>query len=284
MLLTFERFCGDRVCTTLDRNAGFGTYGRMRTMRLTYWPILAAMCFPLDAYAASDIRYVPDCAGAVEIARARVVRVEQNGALVLTDGRAAMLEGIRLADGPLAAQALATLREMALAGPVTFTATPPKEDRYDRIRAQGFTREWLQMSLLEQGLARVAIAPDRNECAPDFYEAETRARNKHIGIWASAAFQPRAHEAMKSTGGTFQLVDGWVTDVSRTDGRTVITFGSNGQHSFAAIIAPDDRRAFRDFDLEGLEAHHIRVRGIVQDYRGRPQIALSNPQQIEILN
>ena len=82
----------------------------------------------------------------------------------------------------------------------------------------------------------------------------------------------------------FQLVEGWVTHVAQADGRTFIDFGSNGRQSFSAIIQPDDRRAFRGFDLEGLEAHKIRIRGIVQDYRGRPEIALSNPAQIEVLN
>jgi hypothetical protein len=256
----------------------------MRSVRLTYGLILASMCLPLDAYAASDIRFIPDCAGNVEIARAHVVRVEQNGALVLADGRAVLLEGIRLADGPLAAQAIARLNAMVQAGPVSFTATPPKEDRYDRIRAQGFTQEWLQMSLLEQGLARVAIAPDRDECAPDFYEAEARARARQAGLWALASFQTRAPEAMKNTAGSFQLVDGWVTNVAATSAGVFINFGSNGQKSFTAVIAPEDRRAFRDFDLLGLTAHHIRIRGIVQDHQGRPQIALSNPQQIEVLN
>lgn len=257
---------------------------------LTYWPILAVMCLPLDAYAAgfSDSGYLPDCAGGVEIAHARVMRVEQNGALILSDGRAVLLEGIRLpqSDGPryLADQALAALRDMALAGPVTFTATAPKEDRYDRIRAQGFGREWFQMALLERGLARVAIAPDRNECAPDLYEAEARARAKRAGIWALAGYQTRSPQEMKGTAGSFQLVDGWVTNVSSGGGRVFIDFGSNGQRSFSAVIAPEDRRAFRDFDLDGLTAHHIRIRGTVQDYRGRPEIALSNPSQIEVLN
>ncbi|HMH65210.1 MAG TPA: thermonuclease family protein [Rhizomicrobium sp.] len=261
----------------------------MRKLHLIYGLIWAAMCLPLDAYAASDIRFIPDCAGSVEIARAKVVRVEQNGALILSDGRAVLLEGIRLpqADsGPhyLADQALAALRDMAQDRPVTFTATPPKEDRYDRIRAQGFGGQWFQTALLEQGLARVAIAPDRNECAPDLYEAEAKARAKRAGVWALGDYQPRAPQAMKGTSGTFQVVDGWVTNVASGGGRVFIDFGSNGQRSFSAIIAPEDKRAFRDFDFDGLHARHIRIRGTVQDYRGRPQIALSNPSQIEILN
>jgi micrococcal nuclease len=255
---------------------------------LTYAAILAAMWLPSGAIAATH--FIPDCAGNVEIAHAHVVRVEKNGALVLEDGRAVMLEGIRLPDADdapqeLADRALGVLREMALAGPLTFTAVAPKEDRYDRVRAQAFGEEWFEVSLLERGLARVAISPDRNECAPDLYEAEQRGRAKHAGLWALPGSAPRAPEAMKDArGGSFQIVDGWVTNVGRSDGRVLIDFGSDGQRIFSAVIQPEDRRAFRGFDLDGLETHHIRIRGIAQDYRGRPQIALSNPSQIEVLN
>ena len=74
-----------------------------------YWAILAAIWLPDPAMAA---RFIPDCAGGVEIAHAHVVRVEKNGALVLADGRAVMLEGIRLPDGPqeLSDRALAESR------------------------------------------------------------------------------------------------------------------------------------------------------------------------------
>ena len=280
---------------------------------LIYGAILAAMC-PIAAASAATI---PDCAGDVTIARAHVVRVERNGVLVLSDGRAVSLEGIRLPeDDSRRDAALALLRDMTVGQSVTFTAMPPKEDRYDRIRAQGFSgRAWLQQALLEKGLARVAIAPDRNECAPDLYEAESRARGRHAGLWASSANEPRQAETMRAPRrdeaaspsrraeapaappraeaasapppvpeGSFQLVEGWVTRVTIAGGRTFIDFGSNGRQNFSAIVQPDDRHAFNGFDLEGLEAHKIRIRGIVQVYRGRPEIMLSNPAQIEVLN
>jgi len=272
--------------TTLDRRNGFGTYGSMPN--LIYAVILAAIWCPSDATAATD--FIPDCSGHVEIAHARVVQVEKNGALVLEDGRAVVLEGIRLpgADGApqeLAVRALANLREMALAEPVTFMAVQPKKDRYGRVRAQVFGRRWLQIALLEQGLARVAISPDRNECAPDLYEAEQRGRARHAGLWALSGSAPRAPEAMKGAGaGSFQVVEGRVTNVARNNGLVFIDFDGNGRRVFSAVVQPEDRRAFRDFDLEGLAAHHIRIRGIVEVYRGQNQIALSNPSQIEILD
>lgn len=258
--------------------------GHAKLRPLILGTILVALCPLAGAQAA-----IPDCAGRVEIARAKVVRVEKNGVLVLSDGRAVLLEGIRLPDNDAQREkALAAMRRLTEGATLTLTATPPKQDRYDRVRVQGFSNVWLQTALLEQGLVRVAISPDRNECAPDLYEAESRARSGRLGIWASREAAPRPAQAMRApTGrlaGTFQLIEGWVTGVSRAGGRVFIEFGSNGRQTFTAIIQPDDKRMFRGFDLEELEAHRIRVRGIVQDYRGRPEIALSNPAQIEVLN
>jgi endonuclease YncB( thermonuclease family) len=259
-------------------------------MRVIYALILAAMCSPLGANGAFAQRFIPDCAGGAEISNARVIRVERNGALILSDGRAVLLEGIRLpqaeADGGpryLADRALSVLTALAQQGPVTFTATPPKQDRYDRVRAQGFNQAWLQVALLEQGLARVAISPDREECSPELYEAEAKARSRRAGIWAITSYAPRSPQAMKGTANTFQMVEGWVTNVGSRDGRIFIDFGS-GIGGFSAAIAPEDRRAFRGYDLESLHAKHVRIRGIVQEARGRSHIVLSNPAQIELLN
>lgn len=266
-----------RLVGTLDRTIGFGTYCLMRGI---YFPILAVLCWAAPALAMP----LPDCAGPVLRANANVLRISDDGGLVLGDGRIALLEGIRLPDrGPLKAQALARLAELSKDG-VTLTAVPPGEDRYGRMRVQGFGHDWMQVTLLEEGLARVDIAPDRNDCAPDLYEAEDRARARHRGGWAQTAWSSRSAQQMTGTVGTFQIVDGWVANVGASGGRAFIDFSSDWRHGFSAIIAPGDRRAFKYFDLDGLMAKHVRIRGLVQSFRGRPQIALSNPAQIEVLN
>jgi endonuclease YncB( thermonuclease family) len=183
-------------------------------MRVVYAVILAAMCCTLNANTAFAQRFIPDCAGKAEISNARVIRVirvERNGALILSDGRAVLLEGIRLPQpeaegGPryLSDRALSVLTELTRQGPVTFTATPPKQDRYDRVRAQALNQTWLQIALLEQGLARVAISPDRDECSPELYEAEAKARAKRAGLWAITSYAPRSPQAMRGApAGTF---------------------------------------------------------------------------------
>jgi endonuclease YncB( thermonuclease family) len=253
-------------------------------------PVFSLLISTLVCPAAAAAR--PACAGPVEIAGAKVVRVERNGVLVLSDGRAVELEGIRMPlsppGGKAGAEALSALRDLTAEGAVTFTAVPPKEDRYDRVRAQAFAGDvWLQAALLERGLARVAISPDRGECAVELQAAEARGRGGRAGIWAGAATGPyrvRGPQEMRGTAGTFQVVEGWVTNVGRASGRIFIDFGDDWQRGFSATIAPEDRRRFRDIDLTRLVARHVRIRGMVQDYRGRPEIALSNPAQIEILN
>jgi hypothetical protein len=249
--------------------------------------MLAGTCLAAPAFALTP----PACAGGVEIAHAKIVRVEKNGALILSDGRAAMLEGIRLplADrGPpsLGDDALHTLRDLALATPLTLTAIPPKEDRYDRVRVQAFGDVWIQTELLKRGLARVALAPDRSECAAEFYGAEKQARNSGAGLWAFPALAVRKPGALTAADeGSFQVVEGKVVDAADHDGRVFLDFSSDTRRGFSATITPEDHKAFRNVKppVEALAGHTIRLRGMVEDYGGRPEIAISSPAQIEFV-
>ena len=254
------------------------------TMRTLPALIFLTLCSP--ALAAP-----PDCAGATEISNAKIVRVEKNGALILNDGRAAMLEGIRLPlndGGPsaLADDALRQLRALAMAKPLTLTAISPKEDRYDRVRVQAFGDVWLQSELLSRGLARVAIAPDRAECAADLYKAEKEARAAGRGLWAFPAFGLRAPGSVTPADeGKFLMVQGMVVNGALRDGRVILDFSQDTTRGFAAIIAPEDHANFRRTNPppESLTGHVIRLRGVVQDFGGRPEISLSNPAQIEFV-
>ena len=250
--------------------------------------VFAACCFALPAFAAER----PACAGPVEISSAKIVRVEKNGALILNDGRAAMLEGVRLPlgdGGPagLARDALSELTQLATTAPLLLTATPPKEDRYDRVRVQAFGDAWLQTELLRRGVARVQISPDRSECAADLYQAERQARAASRGLWAFPAFAIRKPESLSARDeGSFQIVEGKVVNSAVRDGRVFLDFSADYRRGFSATVAPEDHAAFRHTDplVENLAGHTIRIRGMVQDFGGRTEIALSNPAQIEFIN
>jgi micrococcal nuclease len=249
--------------------------------------IFSALCFSAPALAITPA----DCAGKVEIAQAKIIRVEKNGALILHDGRAVMLEGIRLPlgdGGPpaLARDVLGQLSALALAGPLILAAAPPKQDRYDRLRVQAFGESWLQTELLRRGLARVQLAPDHQECAADLYKAEQDARAARRGLWALPGFAPRnADRVPLSDAGSFQIVEGKVVNAASHDGRVFLDFNADYRSGFSAIIAPEDHKAFRKSKPrpEDLAGHTIRLRGMVEEFGGRPEIAISNPAAIELI-
>jgi endonuclease YncB( thermonuclease family) len=236
----------------------------------------------------------PDCAGPVEIASAHIVRIERtNDVLVLRDGRAIHLEGIRLphakedrAPAIVADQAFDALNTMVRGHTVDVTAVPPKEDRYDRVRGQTFSDDdqWVQMALLKRGLARVEIAPDRNECAAELYAAEGAARAANLGLWSLPAYRVRAPEALGGDTGTFQIVQGAVLTADVKDGRAYLDFGTDWKTDFTVTISPEDMANFRAMGVDPRDyaGKTIRVRGIVQQFNG-PEIEIANPKQVEVL-
>ncbi len=257
-------------------------------MRPPFFLILPLLFAVTPAFAMTP----SDCAGRTEISNARIVRVEKNGALILSDGRAATLEGIRLPldDGgsaALADDALNALRGLATAQPLTLTAIAPKEDRYDRVRVQAFGDVWLQQEMLRRGLARVAIAPDRAECAAALYQAEKEARAAGRGLWAFPAFALRNPASVTAADeGKFVIVEGKVANAAIHDGRVFLDFAANYSRGLTATIAPDDHANFRHTNPppENLTGNAVRLRGMVEDFNGQPEIGLSNPAQIEFIN
>jgi micrococcal nuclease len=242
-------------------------------------------------------RAAPACIPPIEVAHAKAVRVEKNGVIVIADGRAARLEGILLPAGAadrapqfFADQSLAALSDMVDAHWVSLAAEPPKEDRYGRIRAQillqgGNGETWVQREMLRKGLARVAIAPDRNECTEELYSAEGEARRDRIGIWSSAAYAVRSPSRVDDDVGTFQIVEGTVLSVSRSGARVFLDFGSQAQNGFAATISADDMKRFREIGVDPFAYADatVRVRGWIERINGRPEIELAAPEQVEIV-
>jgi len=240
--------------------------------------------------AAAPAMAAPECAGEREIASAHIMRVEANGVLVMTDGRALKLEGIRLPSGALdhAPQALAVearteLESLAKGRELDIYALYPKEDRYDRVRGQLYEDgKWLQLELLRKGLARVELSPDRGECYRELYAAEAEARRAGLGIWVNTAYAQRAPESVKSDIGTFQLVVGRVLAATASEGKVILTFGMDARRDFTVVIAPDDVKTFKYMGVDPLNygGKLVRVRGVLQ---AGPVIAVGNPKQIELL-
>lgn len=279
--------------------AGWISLDRLRPIRLRnhhFEPMTArflallVIILVLDSVSAQAM---PQCVGPVALAKAHFIRVDKKtGALEFAGGTTVHLEGIRLPAGardraPMsyAARALSEIEDVARSGAVTLAVTPPRLDRYRRLRAQAFVGEhWFQADLLERGLARVSLAPDRTECASELRAAEAEARQKKKGLWAWPGYAVRSAQNVRRDVGTFQIVEGSVLSATVKNGRAYLNFGNNWRTDFTATVDPDDMANFRraGVDPRAYEGQTIQVRGWVQWHYG-PEIEVPNPQSIEVI-
>jgi len=180
----------------------------------------------------------------------------------------------------LALRVIDALRGAVGEGQLLVASFEPRRDRYGRLRAQLFDAQggWLQRELLEDGLVRVAIAPDRTECAAELFAAEAQARRQSRGLWQLPQFRIRAPRELRSDIGSFQIVEGRVRGafIRAGEGRLIFADG------FFATIAPEDMRSFHEtgVDPRGYAGQTIRIRGLVL---AGPSIAVASPQSVEVV-
>lgn len=82
--------------------------------------------------------------------------------------------------------------------------------------------------------------------------------------------------------GTDQTVSGIVTQISSTPkGTTFLNFdGKFPNQIFNAVIFPANLKKFPDIKL--IEGKKASVWGVIKEYKGKPEIILMSPAQIEI--
>ncbi len=106
-----------------------------------------------------------------------------------------------------------------------------------------------------------------------------------IGTLCPAADAPKQlavyspAEAAKHIGET-AIVEGVVSSARELASKQVfLNFGEPfPNHDFTAVVLPADRKNFGD--LKGLNGKKVRVTGKIEDYRGKPEIKLTSPDQL----
>lgn len=167
----------------------------------------------------------PDEAATSE--RTQVGYIIDGDTIRLQDGRRVRFLGVNTpelgraaaAGEPLAEAARALLIERIPPGdPVTLIYDTERLDRYDRVLAYVYDDKGrsLEAELLRRGLAfQIAVPP--NLAQADCLRAQQDiARQRGLGVWSHDYWQPTPAAQVQQGG--FQLVQGQVTDVSRTGG------------------------------------------------------------------
>lgn len=244
----------------------------------------------------------PACEGLRDGPKGKVTEIVDGDTLLLDTGRVVRLIGIqapKLAlgrdgheDWPRGEEAKAALAALALNKPVLLRYGGEEIDRHGRTLAQvyvtaGDTPVWVQQAMLAAGEARVYSFPDNRACIPELLAAETRARAGGLGIWADSHYRVRRADRpadLLSRAGNYEIVEGRVLAAERLGGQVFLNFGRYYKEDFTAVI---DARALRQFAETGLDPARlggalVRVRGWVDDRDG-PRIAVTHPEQVEVL-
>ena len=229
--------------------------------------------------------------------QAVVVEVIDGDTVVLDDGSQVRLVGIQtpklplgrdgFAEQPLAPDAKAALEALVLGRTVTLAFGGVRQDRHGRWLAHLYRDDgvWLQGEMLAVGLARVYSFPDNRVLVRDMLGLEAAARYAGLGIWQIGFYNLRDGARPGDIPlDSYELVEGRVAETAEVDGRVFLNFGDDYKTDMTATISRDDARRFDDpeIDLLALAGHTIRVRGWVT-WRNGPSIAVSHPEQIEVL-
>ena len=267
-------------------------------------PDLLARDVVLGAVAASliSVAAVPACEGLRDGPRGTVTEIVDGDTLLLDTGLVVRLMGIQapklglgrdgIEDWPRGGEAKAALAGLSLNMPVLLRYGGEETDRHGRALAQiyvlnGDTPIWVQQAMLEAGEARVYSFPDNRACLPDLFAAEGRARTAGLGIWADSYYRVRRADRpadLAKLAGHYELVEGRVLKSEKLGGQLFLNFGRYFKEDFTAVI---DARALRLFADDGIDPLKLggallRVRGWIDDRDG-PRIAVTHPEQIEVL-
>jgi endonuclease YncB( thermonuclease family) len=212
-----------------------------------------------------------------------VKRIVDGDTLVLADGRHLRLIGINAMelghgeapDQPTAVAAKDRLQQLVKSqgGKLNLESGSEAYDEHGRTLAYVFAGdEDLGLELIKEGLAVViAVPPDMGRLGC-YADAETQARNQHLGIWSQASPLLTAAADATLTPGAFLIVHGTVTGVMRNAAGLRLLVDER----LPLWIPATDLSRFASNPAE-LKGRQVLVRGWVRLYRGQPELDVHAP-------
>ncbi|WP_052341428.1 thermonuclease family protein [Salinarimonas rosea] len=229
----------------------------------------------------------------------RIAAIPARGEVLLESGATIRIAGVRLADaGPSGVAARAALDGL-IGATVAVRILDAEPDRWGRrpgevAVAGGEGEDALDLGrdlaadLVSRGLARVDPGPDALLCRPGLLDLEAAARRDGLGLWADPAervLRAQETEALAARAGRFVVVEGVVRRVGVRERRTYLDFGRAWTGGFTVVV-PDAvwaRLEAVGLGADALEARRMRVRGIIEIWRG-PALRVGAAEAIEILS
>lgn len=211
--------------------------------------------------------------------------------IALASGARALLVDVAVADERAAGAIVARAARGAHA--VAFLAGA-QADRWGRRPARilldpdGANPRDLATTLVAAGAARVDPGAREALCDPALLAREDVARRAARGLWreeSARALPADRPDLLLARVGRFAIVEGVVAGVGERARRTFIDFSRDWDGGFTVIVPTRiwATLAARGLDAPTLTGRRIRVRGIIQEWRG-PAVELSTADFVETID
>ncbi len=153
-----------------------------------------------------------------------------------------------------------------------------RRDRHGRLLAYVFLREFLfNEIMIRRGFAHAFLKyPFREEYRLRFAAAEQEARNESRGLWRGTPYPLVGPAETKRHIGEIMRVR---FVCGRIEGQDKYVFLHASRADFAALVERRDLSRFPQ--LRGLVGNSVTVLGLVEEYRGHPQVLLFLPLQLQ---
>jgi micrococcal nuclease len=185
---------------------------------------------------------------------------------------------------PYAEEAKDFNRNLVEGKKVTLEFDIQKRDRYNRLLAYVYIEgKMVNLEMVEEGYAMIYTYPPNVKYVDEFLKAQKKARENRRGLWSGLNANIIYSSEAKQYIGQIKMVETEVYSTFISKKLLIL----NCKDSFKAVIF---RNNFSSFPKEALRSPDtyfkhktIRVYGIIEEYKGSPEIVLHDVSQIEIL-
>ena len=229
------------------------------------------------------------------------IRVTGPNSILLHDGSEVVLAGIlmptaldlpvRTIEWKAEQNAASALAQLVVGQTLKYATVRKRRDRYGRQHVHAFLetaerRRWIQSVMVELGHARVAAENLSNACARELLKREEEARSQRLGLWRNAGYGVRSANKpwhLLRYRGSYQIVEGIVSEVTQLRSKIFINFGKNKHKDFTAGIFGRLAKTARinGQTLDSLRNKRIRISGWIS-WRGGPFIRVRKIAQISL--
>ena len=156
------------------------------------------------------------------------------------------------------------------------------EDTYGRLLAYVWidSEGLFNKFILDKGFASVFLRfPFRADFRSEFIEAEAKARSQGKGLWHEGPYPSIEPNRWKDALGTIVTV---LLTCAQTEPRGKFCFLYDSGAEFSALIPQECLSLFPD--IKKYEGKTLSITGFLEEFRGKPQILVSLPSQIRMVN